>query len=238
MGNAFKIAGAALGERILRLPLPEQVKGRLRDLILAGDLAPGARLIERDLGDLLGVSRTPVREALFELRREGLVSGSERGGLFVSALDEAEIAEIYALIAALERAALRLLPAVPASLLSALAAARKLFSKAEGNPSAIIEADADWHEALTRLCPNAMLLQMLKPLRALSVRYERAFFSEASNLPRSASEHEAIEELLQKGELETAADRVEAHWLGNIEAMRAAIRATAASTLQNSRVSP
>jgi DNA-binding GntR family transcriptional regulator len=236
MPQSAKMPNPLLGERIVRLQLPEQVRDRLRALILAGDLAPGARLIERDLADLLGVSRTPVREALFQLRREGLVSGAERGGLFVSPLDEAEIAKIYALVAALERAALRLLPEVPASLPSELAAARKRLAESRGEPARTIEADAGWHEALTRSCPNDMLLEMLKPLRAISVRYERAFFSQASNLSRSSGEHEAIETLLRAGELEKAADAVEAHWLGNIDAMRAAVSGAARS--QKSRVSP
>lgn len=237
MRQSVKAAGPRLGARIVRLQLPEQVCGRLRALILAGDLAPGARLIERDLADLLGVSRTPIREALFQLRREGLVSGGERGGLFVSPLDRAEIASIYALIAALERAALLSLTEVPASMPSELTTARRAISQARGEPARLIEADAGWHEALTRSCPNDMLIEMLKPLRAISARYERAFFSMASNLARSTGEHETIERLLQEGELEKAADALEAHWLGNIDAMKAAVSA-AAPQAQNSRVSP
>src|ERR1043165_1414211 len=123
---------------IVQLQLPEQVAERLRVLILECRLAPGARLVERDLADLLGVSRTPVREALFQLRREGLVSTSDSRGLFVSGLSDAEIVEIYQALAALERAALRQLSVVADAMLSALAAARRRLLAAHGAPERAI----------------------------------------------------------------------------------------------------
>jgi DNA-binding GntR family transcriptional regulator len=218
--------------KIVQLQLAEQVSGRLRELIFECRLLPGARLVERDLAELLGVSRTPVREALFQLRQEGLVTATHGRGLFVSALDETEIVEIYQAIAALERAALLHIRDATKMPLADLAAARARLSASFPDPARAIAADGEWHDALTRACGNAKLLHMLKPLRALSRRYERAFFSETANLERSIREHLAIETLLREGDLARAADAVEIHWLDNIAPMRAAV-----ARAQKSRVS-
>jgi DNA-binding GntR family transcriptional regulator len=218
--------------KIVQLQLAEQVSGRLRELIFECRLLPGARLVERDLAELLGVSRTPVREALFQLRQEGLVTAPQGRGLFVSELDETEIAELYQAIAALERAALLHTRRADGALLADLAAARERFSASAPDPARAIAADGEWHEALTRACGNAKLLHLLRPLRALSRRYERAFFGETANLERSIREHRAIETLLRRGDLARAAEAIETHWLDNIAPMRAAV-----ARAQKSRVS-
>ena len=179
--------------KIVQFQLAEQVSERVRELIFECRLLPGARLVERDLAELLGVSRTPIREALFQLRQEGLVTASQGRGLFVSGLDESEIVELYQTIAALERAALLHTKSLSAAMLADLAAARERLSASHLDPARAIAADGDWHEALTRGCRNTKLLQLLGPLRALSRRYERAFFRETANLKHSIREHQAIE---------------------------------------------
>lgn len=214
--------------KIVSIQLPEQVRARLRDLIVEGRLQPGARLIERDLAEMLGVSRTPVREALFRLRDEGLVAAHATRGLFVNPLSETEIIQTYQAIAALERAALRSMTAVPAELPAELAAARTKLAACRGAPARMIAADGAWHEALTRRCPNGRLLEMLAPLRSLSLRYEYAFFSRAANLTGSLAGHVDVEARLRAGNLPGAADAIEAHWLDNLEPMRAAVAAASA----------
>jgi DNA-binding GntR family transcriptional regulator len=228
----------ALGSQVPKIApvqLAEQVSSRLRDLIMEGGVGPGSRLIERDLAELLGVSRTPVREALFRLRDEGLASAHATRGLLVSCLSEGEIIQIYQAIAALERAALRSMRAVPARLPTELAAARAKLAACRGAKQ-MIAADSAWHEILTRQSPNGKLLEMLAPLRSLSRRYEYAFFSRAANVTRSLAGHEDVEARLQSGDLPGAADAIEAHWLNNLEPMRAAV--AAASADQKNCVSP
>lgn len=211
-------------EKIVQIQLPQQVGERLRGLILAGRLVPGQRLVERDLGDLLGVSRTPIREALAQLRREGLVAGREKGGLFVAGLSEAEIVHVYQAMAALERASLMHLPEVSQEMLAGLEAAGQRLRSVCGDARQAIEADSAWHAALTGHVSNEKLLLMLKPLRVVSTRYELAFFREAENLDRSLHEHKAIEALLREGDFGRAAGAIERHWLESIEPMRKAVR--------------
>jgi DNA-binding GntR family transcriptional regulator len=83
----------------------ESVAGRIRQAILAGRLAPGSKLIETELAERFGTSRGPVREAIRELAREGLVTELPRRGTLVSTLTAEDLAEVYAVRQALEVAA-------------------------------------------------------------------------------------------------------------------------------------
>ena len=83
----------------------ESVAGRMREAILAGELEPGSKLIETELAERFGTSRGPVREAIRELAREGLVTELPRRGTLVSTLTAADLAEVYAVRQALEVAA-------------------------------------------------------------------------------------------------------------------------------------
>jgi DNA-binding GntR family transcriptional regulator len=87
---------------IVRRPLHEEAADRIRDLIVQGQLAPGARLNERLLTAQLGVSRTPLREAFKVLATEGLVELLPNRGAIVSQIDEARLAETLAVMGALE----------------------------------------------------------------------------------------------------------------------------------------
>lgn len=93
------LAGAAPADRTT---LPAWVAERLRELITEGDLLPGARLNERALGDRLGVSRTPLREALRLLAADGVVALQPNRGAQVVILSEADIAESFELMSGLE----------------------------------------------------------------------------------------------------------------------------------------
>jgi DNA-binding GntR family transcriptional regulator len=83
----------------------ESVAGRIREAILAGELEPGSKLIETELAERFGTSRGPVREAIRELAREGLVTELPRRGTLVSTLTAEDLAEVYAVRQALEVAA-------------------------------------------------------------------------------------------------------------------------------------
>lgn len=89
-------------EPLARQTLPTALADRLRTLVLAGDLAPGARINEQALADRFAVSRTPVREALKLLAAEGLVSITPHRGAAVAMLSEEELAEVFPVMGALE----------------------------------------------------------------------------------------------------------------------------------------
>src|SRR5213076_3388596 len=84
---------------------PDQVYARLRDLIVQGSLAPGSRIIETEIATRLGVSRTPVREALQRLQQEGFVNGTpgaQQSRLTVAPLTRADVHELLNVVGALE----------------------------------------------------------------------------------------------------------------------------------------
>jgi GntR family transcriptional regulator, trigonelline degradation regulator len=91
-----------------RAPLRKEVRDELRDAIIRGALAPGARLIERELIGMLGVSRTVIREALRQLESEGLITNDARKGMVVRELTVSEATHLYAIRALLEGLAARL----------------------------------------------------------------------------------------------------------------------------------
>src|SRR5204863_1837753 len=97
--GAGSLAGAPHGSR------PDQVYMRLRDLIVQGSLAPGSRIVETEIADRLGVSRTPVREALQRLQQEGFVMGApgaQQSRLTVAPLTRDDVHELLDIVGALE----------------------------------------------------------------------------------------------------------------------------------------
>ena len=102
MGTIENLRAAGLERRIERRPLHEEVIDQLRDRIVQGDLAPGARLNERVLCEQLGISRTPLREAIKMLATEGLVELMPNRGAIVTPLKAANIADTLAVMGTLE----------------------------------------------------------------------------------------------------------------------------------------
>lgn len=90
------------GDAIERRPLFQQIADRIRDMILDGDYEPGQRLQEKDLSERFGVSRTPLREALKVLASEGLITHEPNRGATITKLSDAELAETYPIMGALE----------------------------------------------------------------------------------------------------------------------------------------
>ena len=101
------LTGMGDPQRLGRVFLKDQVNDLLRDMIISGRFPPGTKLIEREIADYLGVSRAPVRDALLQLEREGLVV-SKPNGRYVIELSERDIREMYQVRKALEKLAVEL----------------------------------------------------------------------------------------------------------------------------------
>ena len=149
-------------------PLRLQVVDELRRAIVAGRLAPGARLVERELIAMLGVSRTVIREALRQLESEGLLAASSKG-LVVRALTAAEAKDLYSIRAVLEGLAARLFvenanrPQL-AALAEALAATADAY--ATGEPQAVLEAKTRFYDILFKGAASETLSTMIETLHA------------------------------------------------------------------------
>ena len=167
--------------------------------IIDGELKPGARIVESRLAAELAVSRTPLREALLTLEREGLVRSDRRRGFTIEALSADDVRETYPLLAALESFAVRssapLLPLVVPEL-------KKINTRlaATRSPQKSLQLDTHFHETLTSQCTNSRLLALIASLRLVIRRYEQVYMSMSELLPTSVAQHNQIIGAIERGD--------------------------------------
>ena len=145
-------------------PLSTMVYRSLVAKLRGGALAPGSRLREEDIAAELGVSRTPVREALTRFQARGLASITSFG-LAVTELDRRQVSELYAMRAVLEGSAARFAAEnASAADLAAMRHAAELFEKQDDDAGAHARANTVFHEAIYQAARNDYLLRMLEDL--------------------------------------------------------------------------
>lgn len=207
---------------IARPDLSALATEQLRELILSGALSPGARLVERDLAATMGISRTPVREALACLRLDSLVVSGEGTGLRVAPLSVAEVREIYPLLATLERFALAHSEPHTSDALEVLERLNERFRTAESGGERL-DLDAEWHDHLLGGCRNSLVMGYLRSLKLKARRYETLYMSSAGQLEGSSADHERILEAIRTGHVEKAAEHLEDHWIRSMDPLLAAV---------------
>jgi DNA-binding GntR family transcriptional regulator len=148
---------------LARKSLKDQAIELLRDYIVGGSIPPGTKLVEREVADLLGISRAPVRDALMELEKEGLVV-SKPSGRYVIKLTERDVRELYKVRLVLERLAAELAaqntcPENRAALTAKLEAMRAAV--AQGDRPKHVAADVEMHWLVWKQADNEHLLRML-----------------------------------------------------------------------------
>ena len=156
------------------LPLRDVVFNTLRKAILRGNLEPGERLREIHLADKLGVSRTPIREAIRKLELEGLVVMIPRKGAVVAEITEKSLRDVLEVRRALEALAVRLAcEKILDAEVEELKVAAERFEEAleTGDVTAFAEADVRFHDIIYRATDNQRLIQLLYNLREQMYRY-------------------------------------------------------------------
>lgn len=149
------------------LPVNQQVYNHLHSLIVTRQLAPGTRLDEQALAAEMGVSRTPVREAVGRLVEKGLVEYRPYQGSFVRTLSPQEVSDIYQVRRALEELAIRLtIDKLTPEKLDALREVLDEIGQAmqRGDMAAVSEADGRFHSLIARFSENATLIDQLDAL--------------------------------------------------------------------------
>jgi DNA-binding GntR family transcriptional regulator len=202
---------------------------RLRDLIVSGRLAPGAPLVELELSQRLGVSRTPVRAALQRLQQEGFVLMSRAGTMLravVAPLTAEDMREVFLMVGALESASARLAagldPAKRHVLADTLAqVADELRAAAAARPPDVVRAH-DLHARFHRVCFTAAagprLLAELEVLQPQAERYERVYTSAiVQGADDAAREHAAIVGAVRAGDGDEAERAVMRNWRASAE---------------------
>jgi DNA-binding GntR family transcriptional regulator len=180
--------------------------------IVEGGLPPGARLVESKLALRLGVSRTPVREALFRLHQEGFVLTSAGRGFSVKPLDDREARELFPILASLEGLALSLSAPVVTFDVPELRRANKALGSLRRRPLDAIAADTAFHTLLLRRCPNLSLLEMIDRVRRQLLRYEYVYMADESLIELSMAQHAAIIDCLESSDFPGAVRALEANY--------------------------
>lgn len=163
-----------------RALLRDDVHRRLRDAIVDGTLAPGEQLRDQELAAWLGVSRTPVREALLRLQQAGLVSATPGRSTTVAPLDSRGVRDAQAVVAAMHELAVRSgVAAMTAADLARMREANDRFAAAlaAGDPDAALEADDALHAVPVAAASNAALAAVLEQYTPVLRRVERLRFS-------------------------------------------------------------
>jgi DNA-binding GntR family transcriptional regulator len=198
---------------------------RLRDLIVAGRLAPGSPLIETDLSARLGVSRTPVRAALQRLQQEGFVQAIAVGRMermVVAPLTAEDMDEVFLMAGVLEASAARLAAALGPDQRAAMAdemarANAGLRTASTAHPPDLALAqdlDARFHRAFTAAA-GPRLAAELAVLQPQAERYGRVYTSAVLfAFEEALDEHDAIETALRAGDAEAAEAAVARSWRG------------------------
>lgn len=208
-------------------PLREIVCENLRDAIKKGILEPGERLMEVQIADELGISRTPVREAIRKLEQEGYVIMMPRRGTYVADVSVSDIKEIFEIRSALE------------SLATGLAARRieqdeieklqTLLNEieeyiAQGDIDKIVETDIKFHELLYQVSRNERLAAIIYNLKEQLSRFRTLSMSYPGRLQETFEEHSEMVEAIADGDVSAARDAAEHHMERAEETLLKALR--------------
>jgi len=196
---------------IARAPLRSEVRRLLLERLLKGEPAPGTGLNEADLAAELGVSRTPLREALLALEYEGFVRTDPGRGFSVQPLTAREADEIYPILWTLEGLALREVNVAKVRR-GELERLNARLAEGKGDPYAALRLDRQWHDVLLEASPNRSLRETIAALKNRAFRYEYAYMCDSGRVITSVAQHAAIVTALDHGQADEAVRWLEANW--------------------------
>jgi DNA-binding GntR family transcriptional regulator len=188
----------------------------VRQLILGGEIPADSRIVESTLCEQLGVSRTPMREALFRLEQEGLVKQDLARGFSVLPLSAREVRETYPIIWTLEILALE--SAEGRFEFERLKELNKSLLKAT-TPELQHAIDDEWHQLLISGCRNTRLLKNIEVLKNSAHRYELAFMRHCGTIDTSIAQHKEILQFLEQKNIKKASKALEDNWRSGMNAL-------------------
>ncbi|GAA0707314.1 GntR family transcriptional regulator [Dactylosporangium roseum] len=205
---------------IERRPLRDQIREEVLKRLARGDFAAGEEINLSALADELGVSRTPLREALIAMAGERILENDQGRGFRFAPVSRREYRELCVILAALESLALEL--SDPAHLRRI---APELLRLAQEFPDTVAEQgvvdshDDVWHDLLLSGCTNDRLLDLITGVKAGMRRYAHLAVADEAPLRRDASEHATIARHLLDADLQGAVVVLRANWANGMERM-------------------
>ena len=209
------------------LPLRDVVFNTLRQAILRGELKPGERLMEIQLANKLGVSRTPIREAIRKLELEGLVLMIPRKGAEVAEITEKNMLDVLEVRRALEELAVKLAcERITEEEIQELKEAADAFQKilSEKDITKIAEADEAFHDVIFKSTGNDRLIQLLNSLREQMYRYRLEYLKREEYHPQLLEEHQQIIDRITRKDQSEAAELIDRHIGNQVDVMLEMIR--------------
>lgn len=199
-----------------RKSLGQHVFESLKSAIIRGDMPPGNRLVESRIADVLGISRTPVREAIHKLEREGLLKKLPHGGFFVVNLTREDIEETFGIRSVLESYAARL--ATIKHREEDIQPLENIIDEFQncidnGKIHRLLEINTEFHDSLYSLSRSPKLIKMINDLREQIYRYRKIILKMENMAKISNEDHKAILKAMKKRDTDRVEKLVKAHIL-------------------------
>lgn len=202
-------------EKLHRTFVRDEAYTLLRNWIVEGKLEPSQKLRDKDLAIELGVSRTPIREALLRLECEGLVQTKANSSTIVCPIDLHDAFNLYAIVITLEQLALRqAFNGINPTIIKQMQKINEQLLQAikSNDPPLAAKLDDDFHAIYIQLSGNSELSQVLLGIKQKLKRLEIYYFDRIKDSHNSYQEHLYIIEALQKRDLELALESLEVNW--------------------------
>lgn len=200
-------------DKLRKDALSELVYGRIKQMILDGALVPGARINKKALAESLGVSQTPVNEAINRLTGEGLLELRGRDGIFIRVFTYEDLRDLFAVRAGLEGAALRLcVEQLTQEQLDTLTHHFEGFCLPmdEATKHRYMKADQDFHEHLVALSGNSLIINYDRSFDFIMKSYQKGLIREPKE---TLSEHQAIIRAIRSRDAQQAQELLMQHHL-------------------------
>lgn len=208
--------------QISQTTLADQVYQAVRDRILSGDLGPGEYIREQDLSNAMGVSRTPVREALGRLASESFLERIPHRGFRVPEESFSRLLELYPIVGALEYLAGQLaFPNLGDDDFRQLHEINERLRAAmdRDDVQAAMEINHEFHHLIAARSDNERLTQLLDDLLSQLTRLEIWYYSSRGRAEESVREHDELIAALEAGDIDEALDMFEGHMRGTATAL-------------------
>lgn len=190
---------------IQRLPIRDQIYDALLGEILKGTYRHGDKLKDTDLAREYGISRTPVREALIRLEREGYLVNHLNRGFEVVRLDKRSVLEIYEIFAELQHFALAQTRSFDDTVLKTMVKLNDRFKEPALSSYERFRLDIEWHSLVMSQCNNKTLLEILKPFENKVMWYESQYLSDAVSITVSWNDHRDVQVFIKEKQFDKAA---------------------------------
>lgn len=209
------------------LPLRDVVFHTLRDAILKGDLKPGERLMEMHLAEKLGVSRTPIREAIRMLEQEGLAITIPRKGAQVAGMTEKDLEDVLEIRDALDELAVaKACEKSNDDSIRELSDAMKSFETAVKSKDVreIVKTDEAFHDVIYKITENPKLTNIISNLREQMYRYRYEYVKDNANYKQLIDEHNQILEGLKNHDKDYVKKVMHTHLKNQVAGVREVIQ--------------